>query len=295
MLPLARAELPPGGSGALGLASCRPDRAADGPLSAAAVAEAAAPVLPEPPPHDDPEALPGPLPAAAAPATLRPRHWGALASLVLLVLLPFAAATAYLYGRAADQYHSEVAFSVRSEEVGSAAAGLLGALTQVGSGTATDADILYDYIRSQEIVEAVDAELDLRAIWNRPGSGWEDGDPVFTLGDDPTHRGAARASGCGWSRSPTTSTPASSTSRPTPSPPRTRSDRRGDARRVEPAGEHALRRAREDAVRFARAELAEAEAHLAEVRQRARRLPPRAQPRRPLGRRRRAERAARTR
>ena len=105
--------------------------------------------------------------------------------------LPFAAAAAYLFVRAAPQYHSEVAFSVRSEEVASATAGLLGALTQIGSGSAPDAAILYEYIRSQEIVAAVDARLDLRAIWNRPGSGWRDGDPVFTLGDDRGDRGAA--------------------------------------------------------------------------------------------------------
>ncbi len=126
--------------------------------------------------------------AAGAPAPLtaraRPRHWGALAGFLLLVLLPFTAAAAYLFVRAAPQYHSEVAFSVRSEEATSASAGLLGALTQIGSGGAPDAAILYEYIRSQEIVTAVDARLDLRAIWNRPGSGWRDGDPVFTLGDD---------------------------------------------------------------------------------------------------------------
>ena len=128
-------------------------------------------------------------PPRCRPPRPRPRHWGALAGFAAAGrCCPFAAATAYLFTRAADQYHSEVAFSVRSEEVGAAAAGLLGALTQIGSGTASDADILYDYIRSQEIVEAVDAELDLRTIWNRPGSGWRDGDPVFTLGDDPRSR-----------------------------------------------------------------------------------------------------------
>ena len=34
--------------------------------------------------------------------------------LLLLVALPFAAAAGYLFTRAADQYHSEVAFSIRS-------------------------------------------------------------------------------------------------------------------------------------------------------------------------------------
>ena len=122
------------------------------------------------------QAVPDPAPARA-----RPRHWGLLAAFALLVVLPFLAATAYLYARAADQYHSEVAFSIRSEEATSAAAGLLGALTQIGSGSASDADILFEYVRSQQIVAAIDAELDLRAIYNRA-----QGDPVFTLGDDPS-------------------------------------------------------------------------------------------------------------
>ena len=116
-----------------------------------------------------------------APARVQPRHWGLLASFALLVLLPFVLITGYLYTRAADQYHSEVAFSIRSEEAASAAAGLLGALTQVGSGSASDADILYEYIRSQRIVEDIDADLDLRAIYNAA-----ENDPVFTLGPDAT-------------------------------------------------------------------------------------------------------------
>ena len=86
----------------------------------------------------------------------------------LAVLLPLAATVYYLFARAADQYHSETAFSVRSAEVGPGdAAGLLGALTMVGSGSASDVDVLYDFIRSQEMVEAVDAKLDLRRIYNR--------------------------------------------------------------------------------------------------------------------------------
>jgi len=115
------------------------------------------------------------------PARMRARHWLVLASFVLLVLAPFAATTAYLYARAADQYHSEVAFSIRSEEIASAAAGLLGALTQIGSGTASDADVLYEYIRSQKIVEDIDDDVDLRAVYNLPQN-----DPIFTLGENAT-------------------------------------------------------------------------------------------------------------
>jgi capsular polysaccharide transport system permease protein len=113
------------------------------------------------------------------PASLQPRHWITILSFVLLVLAPFATAVGYMYTRAADRYHSDLAFTIRSEEAGSAAAGLLGAITNIGTGTASDADILYEYIGSQGIVEAIDAELDLRAIY----AGAPD-DPVFTLAHD---------------------------------------------------------------------------------------------------------------
>ena len=121
--------------------------------------------------------------AAARPARFRFRHIVLATSLFLCVLLPFATTVWYLYTRAADEYHSETAFSVRSAEIGaSAAAGLLGALTMVGGGSASDTDILFDYIRSQEMVEAIDAKLDLRTIYNRAGPR----DFVFSLGKAPT-------------------------------------------------------------------------------------------------------------
>lgn len=132
----------------------------------------------------DPE-TPMAIPAAeielAAPraARMQLRHKAMVLSFLALVILPFLAVTAYLYGRAANQYHSEVAFSIRSEEGASAAAGLLGAITNLGTGSASDIDILAEYIRSQGIVETIDRELDLRAIFNRA-----EGDPVFTLGPD---------------------------------------------------------------------------------------------------------------
>jgi capsular polysaccharide transport system permease protein len=155
------------------------------PVKAKAAAPQRAPV-PKPaakPAPARPAIPPGP---SAVPARFRLRHHVTAASFVLLVLLPFAASVWYLFARAADQYHSTAAFSVRSEEVGSAAAGILGALTQVGSGSASDTDILFDYIRSQEMVAAVDARLDLRAIYNRPLQGSAPGDFWFTLGNDPS-------------------------------------------------------------------------------------------------------------
>jgi capsular polysaccharide transport system permease protein len=112
-------------------------------------------------------------------AAPRSRHWWLLASFFLVVLLPAAASTAYLYTRAANQYHSVTAFSIRSEQLSAAAAGILGAITQIGSGTASDINVLFDFIRSQRIVEIIDARLDLRRIYNlHPDDGY------FSLGED---------------------------------------------------------------------------------------------------------------
>jgi capsular polysaccharide transport system permease protein len=157
-----------------------------------AAAPAPAPPKKKPKKKDRPAAVPAqgfqaaPLPEPDAGnvvrrAALRPRHWMALASFVLLVAAPLTLTAAYLWTRAADQYHSEVAFSIRSEESGSSAAGLIGAITNIGTGSATDADILFEYVRSQKIVEEIDRDLDLRALYNRP-----ENDPLFTLGPNDT-------------------------------------------------------------------------------------------------------------
>jgi capsular polysaccharide transport system permease protein len=212
------------------------------------------------------------VPAVAAmaegvrPARVQPRHWGALGGFLLLVLMPLAATTAYLYARAADQYHSEVAFSIRSEEMGSAAAGLLGALTSVGQGTASDTDILFEYIRSQEIVEKIDAKLDLRAIWNRAGTSWRTGDPVFTLGSDPSiealHRQWLRMVEVAYNSSGGIIDVTARAFTPEDSRAITREILSESSALVNQLSEQS----REDAVRFARDELAEAEAHLGAVR-----------------------------
>jgi capsular polysaccharide transport system permease protein len=154
------------------------------PTAAPAAAPAgAAPSGPKPVPARKRERPPAKQPSApqqpaVAGARLRLRHWMALGSFLLVVVLPLALTIGYLWTRAADQFHSEVAFSIRSEDAGGAAAGLLGAITNIGSGSASDADILFEYIRSQKIVEEIDRDLDLRTLYNRP-----EGDPVFALGE----------------------------------------------------------------------------------------------------------------
>ena len=139
--------------------------------------------------------------------------------------------------RAADQYHSLVAFSIRSEDPGSAASGLLGAITQIGSASASDPDIVYEYIRSQKIVEEIDAAT-------RPARGSTAVPKAIRSSRwhrTPRSRICWR-SGTGWSRSLSSPPPASSTCAPTPSPPgRPAGDRPSGTRRERQTGEPPLR------------------------------------------------------
>ncbi|TNC52406.1 capsule biosynthesis protein [Rubellimicrobium rubrum] len=134
---------------------------------------------PETRPREDspPEALaaPRPFPVPAPPARARGRHWAVLVSFVLCVILPTALAAWYLWERATPRYGSEVGFSVRTEEMGSPL-DLLGGVAGFGGSSSKDTDILYRFIQSQEIVAAVDRQLDLRALWAK---GDPAQDPIF--------------------------------------------------------------------------------------------------------------------
>ena len=111
------------------------------------------------------------------PIMLRLRHKLVLLSFVLVVLVPSALATAYLYLVAADQYASQTSFTVRSEEFRNPLDAIVGTgFGSTSSGQSSDADILYDFILSQKLVENLDASLDLEAIYGRPAF-----DPVFAL------------------------------------------------------------------------------------------------------------------
>jgi len=116
----------------------------------------------------------------AVGATMRRRHWGIVLSFAITVLLPVFVTVVYLWAVAADQYSSHTGFTVRSEESGTAT-DLLGGLVSFGAGnTNSDADVLYEFIQSQEIVEKVDAKLDLRGLYS---IHWPR-DPVFSLRPD---------------------------------------------------------------------------------------------------------------
>lgn len=118
----------------------------------------------------------------ASPAKVRKRHWGLVLSFGLMVLAPAGAASWYLYTRAVDQYASTLGFTVRSEDI-SSASDLLGGLgSTLGGGANNDAEILYEYIRSQEIVRRIDDKLDLRGLYSR----YHEVDPLLSFDSDGT-------------------------------------------------------------------------------------------------------------
>jgi capsular polysaccharide transport system permease protein len=114
-------------------------------------------------------------------ARMKRRYLALIASFALCVLVPVGVVATYMYAVAKDQYHSMAAFSIRSEQPNAAVSGLLGALTQVSAGSANDPDILFEYIRSQDIVAELDKEIDLSALYRKAPD-----DPVFNLADGAT-------------------------------------------------------------------------------------------------------------
>lgn len=132
------------------------------------------PVPPAPSNSPDRHALNFPL---AGPSRRRQRHWIVIFSFLLLVALPFGTSIWYLNVRAADQYASRVAFSVRTDEAGSAIE-LFGGVTELSGSSSSDTDILYDFLESQGLVRTIDEFLDLRHLWSRADA---QRDPVFAF------------------------------------------------------------------------------------------------------------------
>jgi capsular polysaccharide transport system permease protein len=114
---------------------------------------------------------------AAGPAKRRTRHFALILSFVLWVVCPLGAGVWYLYAVALDQYTSHVGFSVQREDAG-AGLDILGGLTALSGSSSSDTDILYEFIRSRQMVQLIDDRLDLQKIYRRPI------DPIFALGND---------------------------------------------------------------------------------------------------------------
>lgn len=223
---------------------------------------------PLPESDEDPVEIADPSPEAQPKseireAGLRPRHYVLMVSFVLCVALPVIASALYLWTRAADQYHSEISFSIRSEEASSATAGLLGALTKLGSGSASDADILFEFIRGQKIVADIDKRLDLRRMFNR-----EPSDVVFSLGEHSSIEDLRRY----WNRMVKVSLDGSAGIVRVEVHAFTPEDARVIAEAILTESSalvnHLSEQARQDAIRFASDEFKEAEENLRATRQR---------------------------
>jgi len=118
-----------------------------------------------------------PVPPPAGRARVRLRHRFLFFSFFILVAMPIWTAGWYLYTRADDQFASYLGFSVRTEQSSTAIA-LLGGMTELSGSSSSDTDILYAYLRSQKLVRQMEQAANLRAIWGDTDR-WRD--PLFTL------------------------------------------------------------------------------------------------------------------
>lgn len=115
--------------------------------------------------------------STVAPARIRRRHIGIVLSILLLIALPVGLVAGYMTLFAKDQFASTTGFTIRKEETGSASE-IVGGLAQiVSSGSTGNADLLFEYIQSQEIVEKVNARIDLYAHYSKDWGR----DPVFSI------------------------------------------------------------------------------------------------------------------
>ncbi len=121
--------------------------------------------------------------ATATQAVWRKRHGALVGSALILVVLPVALVAGYLWVIATPQFASTAGFTVRQEE-GASAGDFAGGLAKfVGGGSAGgDADILYEFIQSQQIVKRVDERLDLKRMFASTGRF----DPLYSLSTDAT-------------------------------------------------------------------------------------------------------------
>jgi capsular polysaccharide transport system permease protein len=204
---------------------------------------------------------------------LRPRHALGFFGFVLLVLLPVGLAAAYLFAIATDQYHSQAGFSVRSEEFRNPL-DALSAFTDVSgsSSTASDSEIIYDFIQSQALIRLLDRDLDLRTLFAaRPtGFGLVPVDLLFGLAPDASIEdiedywsrmiSVSRESGTGIINMKVTAFTPEDAQRLAQAIVEASSTLVNDLSRI----------AQNDAIQFAQADVALAEARLAEMRRRVR-------------------------
>lgn len=124
------------------------------------------------PPTEQPAEQPAAPLAVPTFLGIRAHAWrrAALAlSFVLIVVLPTLAATAYYGLMAADRYTSGAGFAVRGMGGGMGGADMVQSFTGLagGSTTISDSYIVLNYLKSRDIVERLESDFDLRAAFNR--------------------------------------------------------------------------------------------------------------------------------
>ena len=133
------------------------------------------------PPSSTAQGAAQPVGKTAAHAKVERRHRLVALSFLVVVAVPMIACAVYLWSFAKDQYASNLGFSVRSEGSSSMPLELLGGIAGLSENSTSDPDILYKFLTSAELVQNVDARLDLKAIWSRAKD-----DPLFTYQGDGT-------------------------------------------------------------------------------------------------------------
>lgn len=97
------------------------------------------------------------------PVQSQPSGKGIGLSFALIVLLPCLLCAAYVVFVAQDRFSSKAGFTIRQED-NLQAADLMGGVSQLlGGGSAGHADLLFEYLRSQDLVLRLDDRLGLRA------------------------------------------------------------------------------------------------------------------------------------
>lgn len=120
------------------------------------------------------------MPNGASP---KRRHRRLFLSLMVMVLAPLVLITGYLFLIANDQYASRTGFIVRSDEATSASELAGGLSSIIGGGTSgANGDVLFAFIRSQEIVERIQSQRDILGHYS---AHWGS-DPVFSIWPDAT-------------------------------------------------------------------------------------------------------------
>lgn len=116
----------------------------------------------------------------AQPAGMKRRHRRILIGFAVCVLAPLVVVAFYLLVVAKDQYASTAGFTVRQAE-GASTTDLMGGLAKfTGASASVDADVLYEFIRSQALIRRIDERRDLREYY---AQNWA-ADPVFSLWPD---------------------------------------------------------------------------------------------------------------